>query len=211
MAKDFEELKKRVEFYVDDTLTEDTAILLFNACSEDISFLTAYSRTSEAEFDKEAPIISLPPDFLEPLEIKIKKEGYPDFLRILPIGLVQPQDVSTSQYLSSTDASTGYEIFGNAIEIRSSDMQNGTLLLRYYASLPEVTSLTDVPYLKPRFHDMYALYAAAKYYQNYQDELQAKNDYWGEYQMKRQELEKEFSRIKTKSQSNTVYQFRRWS
>lgn len=211
MAKDFEALKKRTEFYADDILTPDTAMELFDQCSEDISAISSYSRTVEAEFDKDVPIVSLPLDFLEPLELKIKKEGETEYLRILGIGLVQPSDVSTSQFNSSTDATTGYEIFGNAIEIRSETPKSGTLLLRYYANLPNVAALTDVPKLPARFHDMYALFAAAKYFQNYQDELKAKNDYWGEYQSKRLELDREFQKLRTRSKSKTVYQFRTWS
>lgn len=211
MAKNFGEIKQRVDFYTDDTMPPETAMMLFNQCNEDLSYFASNARTVEAEYDKDVPIIALPLDFLEALELKIRKEGERDFLRILPIGLVQPPDVWTSQYMSEADSSTGYELFGDAIEIRSSYPHSGTLLLRYYATLPTVTSLDHVPKLKPRWHDLYALFAAAKYYQNYQDELQAKNDYWGEYQTKRLELEKEFYRVKARSSSKTVYQYRRWS
>lgn len=211
MAKDFAELKARVDYYTDDTMVSDTAMLLFNQCSEDLAHIAGYAKSVELAFDKNAPTLALPLDFLEAIELKFKKTGDTDYLRILPIGLVQPQDVLSAAYITDTDSATGYEIFGDAVEIRSSDLSSGTLLIRYYAHPPDVAALSDVPVIKHRFHDLYALFAAAKYFQNYQDELQAKGDYWNEYQMKRAEMELEFLKVKSRATSKTVYQYRRWS
>jgi hypothetical protein len=210
VAKDFTELHKRLQKYVDDTVDPSDAIMWFNACNEDISFIAGYAKTLTVPFNRDVPVMDLPSDFIELMELKLKKNSQDDYLRIRPLGLVQPIDLYDPGY-PEVDGSAGYEIFGDSIEIRMDNMESGQLLYRYYAYLPDVTDLTNVPALKPRFHDMYALFAATKFFQEYQDELQTKNDYWGEYMAKRQELEVEFNRIKTRSRSKTVYQFRVWS
>lgn len=209
MAKDFLELKARVDYYTDDAMAEDTAMMLFNECSEDLSAVSGYTQIFETPLDKDVPTFQIPADFIEAIELRVKKDV--DYLRILPIGVLQPQDTLVSNYVP-VDSGVGYELFGDTIEVRfSNNPYNGTLQLRYFANLPSVESLSQVPAVKTRFHDAYALFAAAKYYQNYQDELQAKNDYWGEYQAKRFEIEKEFLKVKSRMTSKTVYQMRRWS
>lgn len=209
MAKDFAELKERLETYVDDTVTEKRARMFFNQCNEDIARICGNTKFSESDFDKDVPALTLPPDFQEMMELKFKRDSQNNFLRVRPIGLVQPTDFYDPNY-AETDGSTGYEIFGLSLELRADKLESGKLQLRYFAALPEVTDLTQQITLNVRFHDMYALFAAAKWYQNYQDELQAKQDYWGEYQEKRAELLIEYNRIKTRSASKTVYQFRTW-
>lgn len=209
MALYFKELKSRLDYYVDDTVPDDIAIMLFNQCGEDLSDYAGYAKTSVAEFNYTDPIMTLPVDFLEMIELKIKRTSDDDYYRIRPIGLVQPADFfDTAAPIAENVA--GYEVFGDAFEIRPDQTENGMLLLRYYAMLPLIKSLDDAPVIKPRFHDAYSLYAAAKYYQNYQDELTAKRDYYDEYLQKKMELKEYTDDARVRTRSKSVYQFRSW-
>lgn len=210
MARDFNELKTRFEFYADDQVKNETALMLFNQCNEDISSDAGYAKTATNDFHKEVPVVSLPLDFLEMIELKIKRLSDNDYYRVKPMGLVQPEDfLEVKSPLA--EGIVGYEVFGDSIEIRPAQEHDGTLLLRYYATLPTIKALTEIPIIKPAFHDIYALYAAAKYYQNYQDELPAKSDYYNEYMAKKMELKEYTDNARVRTKSKTVYAFRSWT
>lgn len=211
MAKDFAEIKKRLDYYVDDTVSDPTAIMLFNQCSEDLSLVAGYAKTSTAEYDPQLEgEIRLPTDWIEMIELQIKRITDDGYYRVMPLGLVAPEDIYDSK-APLADGIAGYEMFGDNIEILPKQEIASTIRLRYYAALPQIASLGEAPIVKVQYHDAYALYAAAKYYQNYQDELKAKADYFEEYMIKKLELKNETDRLRSKTKSRTVYQLRSWT
>lgn len=210
----YRDLIKRVEWYVDDKLDDPTALMLFNQAGEDLSPVAGYVQTKEAPFQTDVPTLTLPGDYFDLIELKIKRNSDKGYYRIRPLNLVQPPDFYALDYEGDGEVA-GYELVGNTVEIRmpprEQKAEDGTVLMRYYAMLPAVTDLAQSPVIMPIYHDAYALFAAAKWWQNYQDELQAKSDYWGEYLLKRSQLEKEMRRLKEKNKSKSVYVFRSWT
>lgn len=201
-----QELIDRLNYLVDDTVPPTVAIDLFNSCLDEIATIAGCGRTAVAEFVAGQPMISLPADLVDLVELKIQTTSMRDYLRIESVALVTPEDVYDETW---TLQSYGFEWFGNEVEIRPIPKEDGTLLIRYYHQPDHVRTVSDVPEIRPHFHRLLPLYGAAKYHQNWQNTEQM-NVFWGEYLKARSELEEETVNRKIRTRSKSVYQYRVW-
>lgn len=212
-----DELMKRLNYLVDENVGPDEALLLFNECNEDLSESASYSKYATADFIAGQQFISLPADLLSLVELRIKPMDQTDFTRMVSVGVVQPSDTFDISPLFP-EGKYVYEWFGDHMEIRPAPKVDGSLQIRYYGMLPKFKHyseyarqaadpafLAQVSALRPQYHRLYSLYAAARYMQNWMDSLDAKNDYMNEYLMGKQELARDTQARKTKTRSRTVY------
>jgi hypothetical protein len=183
----FSDIKTRLDYYVDDTVSPTVAVTLFNQCNEDLSPIAGYAQTVETDYDYTSPMVTLPTDLVQLIELEIKPESATEYTRIY-----------------AERGKVHYLYFGDSIEIPD-QTENATLRLKYFAQLPAIASLSESPVIPARFHDLYALFAAAKYYQHEQQlDMGAKTDYWNEYLTKRAELEKVTQRMKHRSNPRKI-------
>lgn len=201
-----QELIERLNYLVDDNVAPSVAINLFNSCQDELAPIAGCARTAVAEFLAGQPIIALPNDLVDLVELKIKTQSMDDYRRIESAPLVTPEDVYDDTW---TSAATGFEWFGQEIEIRPTPKEDGTLLIRYYHQPDPLVNVTDISNIRPHFHRLLPLFAAAKYHQNWQNTEQM-NVFWGEYLKARSELESETTKRKARTRAKTVYQYRAW-
>lgn len=204
------QLITRLNYLVDDEVDEATAIELFNEAQEDLSEVAGYAKVAEADFYAGDAIIALPIDLIELVELRIKLNSASDFTRLAPYKLINQLDPFQAGQVADEGGPMGFEWFGDHIELVPVPQEDGKLQIRYYANLPRLTSVNDIPALRERFHRLLPLYAAAKYMQNWQDELAAKNDFYSEYLQGKEELRRDTMARKSRTRSRTVYQFRAW-
>lgn len=201
------DLIDRLNYLVDDTVDDKMAINLFNEGQDELSDVAGYAKTGEASFLAGTSTISLPKDWVKLVEIKIKPQGKDTFLRMSAENLVNPHDYYDDEW---TKPRTGYEQFGDVIELRPTPKVNGTLQIRYYALLPELKATEDVPVLRGRFHRLLPLFAAARYMENWQDKLPDQQNFLTQFYRGRADLETETMRQHNKYKSGVVYQYRSW-
>lgn len=211
------ELIKRFEYLVDADVEYDMLISLFNEAQEDLSKVAGYGKIADAHCYANDPLIPLPYDFVDLVELKIRTDSMEDYVRIPSIGVIQPADVYEKMDLPRT-ATYFYEWFGDTMELRPVPKENGSLLIRYYASLPPLKPpnafanletdpgfLRQQPALRQTYHRLLPLYAAMRFAQNWKDALDEKQDFYMEYMQGKSELEQETSSRKQKTRSKTVY------
>lgn len=149
-------------------------VAFFNACSGDIVDVARYAK--RATLNYEAGVtpteFSLPVDYYKLPEYALWYQGSP--LKELNL---------------NDHSSTGFRRWGKTIILQGLT-GSGTLELYYYATLPRfVGNPNEEPVINVAFHDLYVLFAAAKFKQGQPDELEPKRDFWGEYRVRRMEFD----------------------
>lgn len=202
------QLIDRLNYLVDDTVDDEMAINLFNEGQDELSEVAGYAKVGEASFLAGTSTITLPKDWVKIVELKIKPDSKPGFLRMSPEHLVRPEDFLDDAW---TEAYTGYEWFGDIIELRPTPKENGIVQIRYYSLLPELKTPDDIPALRGRFHRLLPLFAAARYMENWQDKLADQQNYMNQFYRGRADLEADTMRQENRNKSRVVYQYRQWT
>ena len=191
----YNDLKTRAEFLVDDTI--DNIAMWFNECLEDLSDISGFQKTlvfdkTESDSTKYGGYhFSLPSDFIEVAEIVLLEtnsttiKANKTFTNKYALSAMSYPTTELQGYQVTQDESDNrvlwvYPTFKNAIQV----------IFRYDAQLPKTTAtLSGTPSLPEQYHKLLSLYAASRYFQNAQGELEAKNDYYAEYLKGKQELQ----------------------
>lgn len=171
------ELLARLNLLADDDVPSDKALLLFNRALEDLSSTEIYRKQATTAVTADVDTYALPPDFIEAAEVLL------DGQTIYPAHDIRIQsyfypETGGKDWPYDYDA---WERFGNEIRLLRSEPKDGTLLLRYYAVLPPLQSLSDAPALPQQFHDLLVLYAVMSWRQGERDELAEVADYRNQY------------------------------
>lgn len=198
------QLKERLEYLVDDTIEEDIVLNLFNEAQEDLSSISGYAKTAKLNFDKGMSFVPVPCDLIEVVELRIKTKRENRYKTLFPM-----RKIRTNSYFGYCDENElpikGYRLFGNQIELVPEPCESGELLIYYYANLPELKSLDDYPVFDQKYHRLLPLFAAARYMQNWQGELAAKNDFYSEYLSGKAEMEYDFRKKDLRNKPRGVY------
>jgi hypothetical protein len=215
-----QELHRRTEYLIDDTMPFDIFVDLLNECNEDISEVARYEQIKTAQFYKDDPTVVLPLDFIVLLELKMKRNSEDEYRQMFSAGVPSKDDLYGFPWGKEYQ---GFEMFGNSIEFRPVPDEDGSLLIRYYSEIPpfkpfsgysngetDPLFLSQRPSIQARFHRLYPLFAAMRYTQNWKDEQQAKNDFETEYQTIKLELAQDGERRRTQSRAKKIYQTRSW-
>lgn len=219
------DLWNRLNYMVDDNIPIDEAIILFNEGQEEIVKDAAYAVTAYAYFNSGTATVPLPADLVEIVEVKMQlpswaasanaNAGDDGYRRLFDVNLRTDGDTANDQWYMG--GINGYEWFGNNITIRPTPQESGTLMLKYYAMLPALTSnadangnYTDVPAFRPQYHKILAVYAAMRWAQNWKDVPNEVQEFQQEFNTIRAEMQEDSQWRKERTKSRTVYQVREW-
>ena len=203
-----QELKKRLEYLVDDTVEDEIALSLFNEAQEDLSEVAGYAKTATLKFDKGMSLIPAPCDLIKVVELKIKLNSDRRYSTLFPLRKIHAESYYGHPYEPCVK---GYRLFGNQFELVPEPKEPGELMIHYYATLPELKDMDDIPSLDQRYHRLLPLFAASRYMQNWQGELSAKQDFYTEYLQGKMELEKDFRKKDVRTKPRGVYVLRPWA
>ena len=145
-----QQLQNEVLKDIDDTLTNEDIRGWLNRCLDDLSPIAKYQKQVQIPLLAGESSIELPEDLHE---IILFSDEEADFHEI-PL-----KDKHTR----------GYKKWSNVLSIQPIVANDRTFTLYYYARLPHLTEITDIPKIRPDFHDLLVLYGVAK--AKYKDEL----------------------------------------
>jgi len=143
----------------------------FNACSGDLTDIARYTRRAVLDYDPAVVPneVTLPND--------LHKLAYRDAVWF---------NGSPLEECAFNDAgSRGYRLWGKTLLLQSI-LESGMIEVYYYSRLPRFEGLAvEEPVIPAQFHDLYALYAAAKWRQGQPGNLTEKRDLWSEYNQRK--------------------------
>lgn len=163
------------ELNSDGTLPK-TYVALMNACSGAITDAARYLKTIDLLFTAGATSLTLPSDVH----------------KLIPKAALWLDGQPVPEVPLDDTVNAGYVNLGATLELRQPPTEDKTYKLYYFAKLPRLTGDPDeVPVIPEQFHEVYSLFIAMRYVQNYQDssELGLKKDFEGEYNGIRAELD----------------------
>lgn len=179
------ELKSQTEVYTKEVLEEDIFINWINECMNDLSNISGYTKTASINYTAGQEEIELPADFISMIRVKQNDEK---------IG-------------KGTTISDGYFTYGSHLELAPIPTADGVLDIDYYAELPTINDLSDIPALKEKYHRLLVYYAYMTYLEiNERDNSLALNKYLGLKEQMRKEVQKE----KLRNKPRTVRTLRSW-
>lgn len=200
-----EELKTRLNYYVDDDVDAETAISMFNEALEDLSDVAGYEKEETFTLQANETNITLPDDLIKVYMVTITVGNVTTNIR----------KESNKRNISHYD-DMSYRIHGDTLTMINPPKQDYSLLLTYNADLPSVptleqdSSLQYVPKLQKRFHKALPLYAAFKYFQNWEDNAGLRGEFITQYQDAKMSVDAEGRNIKKRYRSNKVHVDRGW-
>lgn len=202
-----QELINRLEYLVDDDVSPEIAVMLFNMAQEDLSEVAGYTKIAETDFYRGADNINLPDDLVDLEEVMVRKSGETDYTkRILDAFVHKYEDLPPG-----SSEIERYELLDDVLYFKPRAPYNGSVRIKYYALLPEIPiEMNYRPKLRTAYHRAFPLYAAAKYMQNWKDELNAKQDFYSEYLEVKASLFQDTLERKQKTKSQFVIKTRGW-
>ncbi|OHR74002.1 hypothetical protein HMPREF3291_05295 [Bacillus sp. HMSC76G11] len=147
---DLRELTLEVLKDIDDSLTDSDIKGWLNRCLDDLTPVAKYQKMISIPLLAGEKTITLPDDLHE---IVLLTDGECDYKGI--------------SLMDKT--SIGYKRWENTLTLQPEVEEDSTFTLYYYARLPHLVEVTDVPVIRPDFHDLLVLYGVAK--AKYKDEL----------------------------------------
>ncbi|MFY0760193.1 hypothetical protein AB1K32_15085 [Metabacillus dongyingensis] len=156
---------------IDDTLTSEDIRGWLNRCLDDLTLVAKYQKMVTIPLLSGENSIVLPEDLQE-------------------IILFSDEECEFSEIPLRDKETRGYKKWSNVLSIQPIVEKDRTFTLYYYARLPHLTEVTDVPVIRPDFHDLLVLYAVAK--AKYKDELtDMQQNAMQEYYTRKEEFAKE--------------------
>lgn len=202
-----QELINRLEYLVDDDVSPEIAVMLFNMAQEDLAEVAGYTKIAETEFFRGADNINLPSDLVDIEEVRVRKAGETEYNRRILNALIHKYE----DLPPGSNEIERFELIGDIMYLKPKAPYNGSMRIIYYALLPEIPlDLNYKPKLRTAYHRAFPLFAAARYMQNWQDELNAKQDFYGEYLEVKNALYQDTLERKQKSKSQFVIKTRGW-
>lgn len=211
------ELIERIEYLVDDDITPRVCVMLINMALEDLSEVAGYMRIVETDFLKGASYVTIPSDYIDMEEVRVKRKTDTEYKQVLLDAFFHKYEDLTDEDMFffgelKKDDIHRYRLEDNLMTLLPNAPYDGNIQLKYYAMLPGITEndLNAIPRLRLQFHRGIPLYAAAKYQQNWKDSLSEKNDFWGEYIEVKTALYQDTAERKQKARSQYVVKTRGW-
>lgn len=171
------ELVKKARYLVDEyTIETDLIIGLFNDALDDLSEVARKRKSIQFTLVPPEKTFSLPEDFIDINHLSLVDE-------------VRERQTRLSM-ADSLDGDIDHDTFyidDEKIVANQETHRERTYILDYYAHLPhlklslEDTSLDQVPVLPIQYHRILPVYAAFKYFQNWEANPEQRNHYMQEY------------------------------
>lgn len=154
-----EEIIEEINKDADDTLDNSEVIGWINRGLDDLTILAKYQRVATVMVISGQKEYELPSDLVSLKHVVMNGK----LLKEIPIG----------------ESKEGYKLWEQLI-LQPTPTEDAQIELYYYATLPRVIEMTDVPKIPSLFHDLLVYYTLAKY--NFREEeetiqLNAWNDY----------------------------------
>lgn len=213
-----QQLIEQIEYLVDDEVTTPKAIMLINMALDDLSEVAGYLKIVEADFPKGLSNVSIPSDYIQMEEVRVKRSTDGEFKQVLLDAFFHKYEevVQDEDFFMFGEARKDmihrYRLTDDVLTFLPAAPYDGSIQLKYYAMLPHISAdnLNEIPKLRPTYHKAIPLYAAAKYHQNWKDSLGEKNDFWQEYMVAKAALHQETQDRKKKSKSQYIIKVRSW-
>lgn len=208
-----EKLVSRAGYLIDDNMDVDLAIDLFNEAIEEIDTVFGEGKTVTTTLAAGSNTFAFPSDELEIVRILVKgddgrmyeakSDGLNDGNNFT--GIDHPPDRYT------------YTRFGYEGRLYPIPQKPTDVTVEYYGGNEKIPSVaTDptlqyVPKFPTRYHRALPLYAAARYFENWEDNPEMRMNYRKQFEKIRDELAYLLERKVRGSRSNFVYVERGWS
>lgn len=207
-----EQLHSRLEYLVDDKVESDRAIDLFNEALEDMSQIGDYEQESVLTVSGGETTIPLPDGFISLIGLYIAVNGG-EFLA------TRSNRVREDKYYGRAPNRDHYrfEEFPESLRLLEAPKDDYTATIRYLSNYPEIPkttkdpSLQYVPKLPSRFHRALPLFAAFRYYENWEDNGSMRQELYDQYNNIKRELDQDAGRRSMKRRNNRVVITREWS
>lgn len=196
-----ETLMKRANYLVDDTFEIALILDLFNECLEDLSSSSGFAKTITFPLGANTGTIAIPKDLISIVLLKVIVGNKETVGKEVPI---RDHDFSYEYPYS-------YTMFGDTLEIYPKPTEEYSVKIDYYGEITPIPSITTDPSLSyiigipERFHKALPLYAAYRYYENWEENPQMQSNFRQQYLEVKNQLDKELSLRKKKTRSNQVY------
>jgi hypothetical protein len=198
----YSKLMERTEFLIDDSMDPVTASNLFNECLEDLSYIARYEKTATGEITDNGFI--LPEDVIDIIQLIVETRGRQQEAKRASLK-DDEWDLDRNQ-----SSAVFFKEFEKKIELFPE--RSGTYTLRYFAYLPEVNQLNfnEEPPIPRNFHRLLSLYAATRYFDNWEGNPEQRNNYRIQYEALKTELEQYTNRKATRNKQSKVVMARGW-
>lgn len=145
----------------DDTLDNAEIIGWVNRCLDDLSPYSNYQKSTVISVVSGQKEYELPSDVISIFQLVDRNRVLPQ----LPVSNYQRE---------------GYKVWGDKIILQPTPEEDKELELFYYATLPRLQNMEDVPAFHSQFHELLIYYTLAKF--NFQDEEEDKQmNAWSDY------------------------------
>src|SRR5690606_21811909 len=162
------------EFELEDGKIPSELLRFYNACSQEISPIARVVGRATADYIPELTEITVPKDFL----------------KRIPRGFLWFNGEEIPEQSLMTPNRRGYIMWGDVIILNNISDKPGTLLMYYYRKLPKFTGdPEEEPIIHEDFHDIYAFYAATRWFQGEPDEYEAKRDRQLDFERRKTDLD----------------------
>lgn len=195
------ELHERANYLIDDQMDFMTAIEHFNECLEDVSQYAKNEKTIMGTVGTDGKI-PVPDDFIKMVRLRVSG------------------DEITWAYLDEDTDYRSYTMFGGEIQLLSKPGSEQPYEMLYYSELPAIktvnedgTPVTDFgfePPLPNRFQRLLSLYAAVRYFDNWEGNPDQRANYKNQYEALKSDFIYEGMRKENRNRRKQVVIRRDW-
>lgn len=202
-----EDLIIRAKYLIDDVVDIDIILQFFNECLEDLSDVAGYIQTIEYTKDANDGVISIPAKLIDPIKLTIHIEGKEEEeLDMVPY--------NTTMYIDYREHI--YFLLGNEITIKPAPKAPYTVKLVYFSELPTIPprdvdpSLSTDIGIPARYHKALPLYAAYRYFENWEEDYVMQQNFRTQYEQVKEALSYHASVRDNRINDNRVKVNRMW-
>lgn len=205
---ELEKLMSRARYYVDEEFDGERIIDLFNECLEDLSDVVYYPKTKTYDMAANTGKITIPKDVINIVSVKVTINGEDEEAKGIPIrGQINP-DRYGYRYT--------YTQFGSDLELTTKPIQSYKIKLDYYGEIPAIpttfedpglTTIVDIP---NRFKKALPLYAAFRYYENWQEDTTMQENFRQQYLEVKMSIQMFYQGLKNKVTNSRVVVEQEW-
>lgn len=193
-----EKLIRRAGYLIDDVMDAELAINLFNEALEEIDTVYGVPKRQSNILAAGEDTVTIPSDALEIIRV------------LITIGDTEHEVKTDNSYHT-------YIRFGEELTVSPKPEKQATLYIEYYGEnekIPDVSvdpELQYVPKIPERHHRALPLFAAVRYFENWEDNPEMRSTFRKQFEAIKDDLAYQFERKVRGSKSNRVLVERGWS
>lgn len=210
-----ETLVRRTSYLIDDNIVADIAIDLFNEALEEIDTIYGQGKRLVTPLAIDSNTITLPSDLLDITRVIVKTDDEKG----------ENKYEAKSESMNNMDNYSGieypdeyysYNIFGNEMKIFPIPKKPVEVTIEYYGGNEKIPStdvdpsLKYVPKIPERYHRALPLFAASRYFENWEDNPEQRNNFRKQFERIRDDMAYHYERKTRNAKSKKVYITRGW-